>query len=137
MKYTPTTEADLETLNRWVTLDPAHKDDTTGAFWLVPLDKDGKQLPGIICLKVEDDNGAVFYLKFENAVRVYAQFPPESEVNQLRVSKALRHAFFFLGSGLKRKGYYEMFFDSMSGSLIDFFKKLHFEEVKNFFKVRL
>lgn len=137
MKYTPTSEKDLEQLDRWVELDPDHQKDIKGNFWLVPVDDNKKPVPGVVCLKVEDDIGAVFYIKLENAVRVYAQFPPETEVSSNRVSRALRHMFFFLGSGLKRTGYHEAFFDSISESLVSFFKKLHVDEAKNLFKVRL
>ena len=82
MKYNDSSEQDREQLAGWVASDPIHKDAIDPSFWLPSGD------PGVKCIKVEDNNGAVFYLRLENALRVYIQFPPEQEVSKMRVSSA-------------------------------------------------
>lgn len=140
MNYRKTTADDLERLNRWIALDPAHKDVITGSFF-VPQPADTEESKdankGIAYVTVEDDDGAVFYLRLENCTRVYAQFPPDEEKNDHRLTRALKHAFVFIAKKTKELGSHEMLFDSVSDTLVGFFKRFHFEELKNTFQVKL
>lgn len=137
MKYPISSEQDLPQLKRWVDADPAHKDTVNPSFWIHPVDEDGEPEGGIKCLRVEDDQGAVFYLRMENALRVYVQFPPEEEVSKSRLASALRRAMWFIGGGAKKAGYQEMIFDSKSPHLIAFFERLGFKVLENTYRVRL
>lgn len=137
MKYIETTQSDLPQCARWVELDPAHKGAIKGDFWLPPVDEKGDRIPGVKCVRVEDNTGAVFYLRLENVVRVYIQFPPVPEVSQSRVASALRRMFFSLSKGAKKSGYHEAIFDSKSKDLISFFKHFGFEDLKDTFQVKL
>jgi tRNA splicing endonuclease len=74
-------------------------------------------VPGVKCLAVEDEKGVVFHLRVENVMRVYAQFPPEQEIDHDRLHKALHESFLFVASGAKRMGYREMIFDSVSQNI--------------------
>jgi hypothetical protein len=137
MKYPISSEQDLPQLKRWVDADPAHKNVIEPGFWIRPVSDGGVPEEGIQCLRVEDDKGAVFYLRMENAIRVYVQFPPEEEISKSRLSSALRRAMWFIGGGAKKAGYHEMMFDSKSPSLVAFFERLGFKILENNFRVRL
>lgn len=136
MKYPTSSEQDLPQLKRWVDADPTHK-DTDPDFWIRPVDENGKPEEGIKCLRVEDDMGAVFYLRMENALRVYVQFPPEEEVSKSRLSSALRRAMWFIGGGAKKASYQEMLFDSKSFHLIAFFERFGFKVLEDNFRIKL
>ncbi len=137
MKYPISSEQDLPQLKRWVDADPAHKDIIEPGFWIRPTKENGDPEDGIKCLRVEDDNGAVFYLRMEHALRVYVQFPPEEEVSKSRLASALRRAMWFIGGGAKKAGYQEMLFDSKSSHLIAFFERLGFKVLEDNYRIRL
>lgn len=136
MKYPDSSEQDLEILKQWIDADPAHKDVIDPEFWIRPTE-DGKPEAGVKCLRVEDDNGTVFYLRLENALRVYIQFPPDEEVSKTRVASALRRMIWFVGGGAKKAGYHEAIFDSKSEKLISFLKKLNIDKVENTYQIKL
>jgi hypothetical protein len=79
----------------------------------------------------------VFYLKLENVMRAYIQFPPSEERDVVTTQLALKSAFMTIASGAKHIGYNEMIFESESRGLIDLFGKFGFKEVTNNFLVRL
>jgi hypothetical protein len=132
MRYRKTSAEDLARLNEWVAVDPAHKDVITGSFFAPSGDH-----KGVTYMTVEDEQGAVFYLRLENALRVYAQFPPGEEKNNMRLTIALKHAFIFVSRWAEGNGYHEMLFDSMSNKLINLFKRFKFQELANTFQVKL
>ena len=137
MKYLETNEQDIDQIQKWTKADCVHKGVIAPSFWIPPVDADGHRVPGIKCLKVEDEVGCVFYMRFENAVRVYVQFPPEAEVEKSRLGSALRRMFFFLGGGLKKTGYHEAIFDSQSDHLVEFMKSLGIESLKDTYRAIL
>ncbi len=137
MKYPISSEQDLPQLKSWTDADPTHKDAVDPSFWIRPTDENGNPEDGIKCLRVEDDKGTVFYLRMENALRVYVQFPPEEEVGKSRLTSALRRAMWFIGGGAKKAGYQEMLFDSKSSHLIAFFERLGFKVFENNYRIRL
>lgn len=137
MKYLEVTEEDIPRLGRWVAADPFHRSTIKPEFWVPPVDEKGVRVPGIKCMRVEDDNGAVFYLRLENCLRAYVQFPPEAEIDKSRMGAALRRMFFFLGGGSKKAGYHEVIFDSKSDHLIALFKLFGFEDMKDTYRAVL
>lgn len=137
MKYPDSSAQDMPQLEKWVAADMVHNGTIEPSFWVRPLDENGQPENGIKCFKVEDDNGAVFYVRLENTLRVYIQFPPEEEVSKSRVASALRRMFWFVGGGSKKAGYQEAFFDSTSPQLVTFFKALGFKVLENTYRVKL
>jgi hypothetical protein len=137
MKYLDSSVQDMPQLEKWVAKDPIHNGTIDPSFWIRPLDENGIPENGIKCLRIEDDNGAVFYMRLENALRVYIQFPPEEEVSKSRVASALRRMFWFVGGGSKKAGYQEAIFDSTSPHLVSFLKVLGFKILENTYKVKL
>lgn len=139
LKYRHTSAEDLPKLNEWVAADPTHKDLFTGEHFILKPDDHGVQ-----CIEVLDDLGTVFYLKFTNALIVEAQFPEKMKLGtfgalrqQLRVSKGLKEALGFFMLSTKKLGYHALLFNSVSDSLVQFFEKLGFSKLTDYFKVDL
>jgi hypothetical protein len=137
LNHRETNEHDKNHLQRWTFADPVHRDLISPDFWQPPLDDAGSKISGVKCVAVEDEKGVVFHLRFENVMRVYAQFPPEDEVDPERLRKALKESFVFIASGAKKIGYKEMIFDSVSQSLISFFKLFGFKELTDTYRTKL
>lgn len=125
-------EVDRDQLSRWITQDccPQHN-DVAPEFWM-PEAKEGTK-----CMAVEEDGKVLFYLKLENVMRCYIQFPPDAERDKFATSLALKKAFFTVAAGAKNLGYREIIFESKSDGLVNLFTKLHFTEAQNNFLVRL
>ena len=130
LKYKQSTEEDLPVLNEWVAADLDHAPKCEGSFFVLKPDEKGVQ-----CIRVEDDQGIVFYLKLTNALLVDTQFPPN--VDKERTKAALTEAFQFFSAASKNMGYHAMLFDSVSPSLIRFFQRFGFKRLTDFFKVNL
>lgn len=129
--------ADAEQIQKWIDADPAHAGIIKADFWLPAIGEDGKALPGTKRLAVTDEKGVAFYIRVDNVMRVSIQFPPDSERDPERTKMALTGSFRVLAANGKRLGYSEMIFDSVSKSLIKFFSKFGFSEMKDTFKVDL
>lgn len=135
LNHRDSNEKDREQIARWTAADEAHQGLIPAEFWLPAEDPEARK--GTKCLAVEDENGVIFYLRLDNVMRVYVQFPPEGEIDRERIGLALKTSFGFIASGAKRIGYKEMIFDSVSKPLISFFKLLGFSDLLNTFKVNL
>jgi len=132
LQYKHTTVEDIPKIDEWVKQDPDHVNKCNGSLFVLKPDEKGAQ-----CIEVRDDEGVVFYLKFTNALIVDTQFGPESEVSKDRVRDALKDAFVFFSASSKNLGYHAMLFESVSPSLIAFFKRFGFKRLFDFFKVEL
>jgi hypothetical protein len=138
LTYTHPSKEDLPQLDSWVASDPDHVGKSNGKYWINEPDKDGNVAKGVQCVKVTDDKGVVFYLKFTNTIMVDAQFSPDtSEEEKERIRKGLKEAFQFFYQALKKQGYHAMLFDSVSPTLVRFFGRFGFKRLTNFFKVGL
>lgn len=137
LNHREVTEQDKEQLEKWVAADPAHCGLLTADFWIPTRDADGNKTPGTKCFSVEDENGVAFYLRLDNVMRVYVQFPPDSERDSERIKKALEESFSTIAGNAHKLGYKEMIFNSVSKSLIRFFKKFGFKELQDTFQVEL
>lgn len=132
LKYRHPTIEDLPKLNEWISVDPDHRNKCTGDFFLLkPEDK------GMQCIAVEDDIGTIFFLKFTNVLSVDVQFPPEENSDKERIREALKEALAYFSVSSRNLGYHGMIFESVSRSLIQFFQKLGFKRLIDFFKVDL
>ena len=144
LRYKHTTLEDLPKIAEWIAADPAHKHVFKAEdFILIPDEKTGEVLKGVQCVEVMDAYGTVFYLRFRNALIVETQFPPAAVGSfgiarqQLRVSKGLKEAFSYFANTSKNLGYHAMLFNSVSETLIDFFEKLSFKRLTDYFKADL
>jgi|SRR5580692_4085615 hypothetical protein len=133
--YVDTTEVHLPEIQRWIAQDSCEKHrGVSGDFWLPEIDE---RLAKSRCLAVTHEGKVVFYLKLENVMRAYIQFPPESERDPELTKLALRTAFGDIAGGAKHIGYNEMIFESESQGLVGLFGKLGFKPADNNFRVRL
>ena len=132
LQYRHPTADDIPKIDEWVKQDPDHIGKCDGSFFVLKPDDKGMQ-----CIEVRDEQGVVFYLKFTNALIVDTQFAPESEVSKERVRDALKEAFGFFAASSKKLGYHGMLFESVSPTLILFFKRFGFKRLLDFFKVDL
>lgn len=137
LNHREVTEKDKEQLEKWVAADPDHSGLLTADFWIPPRDAEGNKIPGTKCMSVEDENGVAFYLRLDNVMRVYVQFPPDAERDSERIKKALEGSFLTIAGNAHKLGYKEMIFNSVSKSLIRFFRKFGFNELKDTFQVEL
>jgi len=131
-------EFDLPQIARWIAKDscPQHN-DVDPRFWIPEVDDAGERKVGTKTIAVTCDGEPVFFIKLENIMRCYIQFAPEDERDKSATSIGLKKAFLTIAAGAKSLGYREMIYESKSESLIDFFSKFKFEEVKNNFSVRI
>jgi hypothetical protein len=130
-------EVDRDQIAKWIEKDscPQHR-GVLPDWWLPEKDEEGNPKEGAKCLAVMNGEGDVlFYLKLENVMRCYIQFPPEPD--RVETSVALKGAFLTIASGAKAHGYREMIFDSQSEGLIKLFSKFGFRPAENNFLVRL
>lgn len=131
-------EADLPQISRWIAEDscPQHH-GVDPKFWLPEVDKDGNRVVGTESIAVTEDGKPVFYLRLENVMRCYIQFPPDAERDPLTTKIALKKAFLTVAAGAKANSYREIIFETKSEGLAGFFSKFNFAPVENNFLVRL
>lgn len=131
-------ETDLPQISRWIKQDscPQHN-DVAPEFWLPEVDEKGNPKIGTKCIVVTESGEPVFYLKLENVMRCYIQFPPDAERDKLTTALALKKAFLTVAAGAKANGYREIIFSSTSEGLIGLFTKFGFQPVEQNFRARL
>jgi hypothetical protein len=133
-------EVDRDQIAKWIEKDsnPQHN-GVSPDFWLPEVDEQGNKTDkGTKCLAVMNGEGKVlFYLRLENIMRCYIQFPPDAERDQLETAVGLKGAFLTVASGAKATGYREMIFDSKSEGLIRLFSKFGFKPAEDNYLVRL
>lgn len=138
LKFEHSTVEDIPVINEWVKADPDHIAKCDGSFFVNVPRADGSIPKGIVCLKAQDENGTVFFLKFTNALIVDAQFPPTTtDEEREKLRKDLGEAFVNLTLSFKNLGYHAMFYESISTSLIRFFGRFGFRRAVDYFKVGL
>lgn len=114
MSVRPVNPADKSVLAAWIANDPVHAGVMTPDFFMD--DKDAQ------CLVFEDASGPAMYIRLDPAsptkVRAYVQFP-DSRHNAI----SLTRAFQIVKDTLKKAGFNQLVFDSVSPSLIRFCKR--------------
>lgn len=78
MKIRKINENDPFLIEKWIAMDPEHSGKTDVKFWL-PQDRTN-------CFVVEDDIGAIFYVRAENVLRLHVQFAPPTESERTKKS---------------------------------------------------
>jgi hypothetical protein len=139
IEFRDTNSSDIPQLIDWIERDacPQHR-DVSAYFWVPSLNEDGSPKDKYTkYLTVYDEEGVLYYLKLENVMRAYIQFPPDSERDPGRTSLALKHAFYNVAAGARKMGYREIIFSSVSEGLISLFKKFGFKSSPNEFLVRI
>jgi hypothetical protein len=135
IEYRDTDASDLSQLQRWISLDSCENHrGVDPAFWLPETDE---RTIRSRCFAVTHEGKVVFYLKLENVMRAFIQFPPDAERDSDLTKTALKSAFLTIAGGAKRIGYNEMIFESESKGLIGLFETFGFKEAKNNFLTRL
>ena len=139
IEFRDTNSSDIPKLTDWIARDacPQHH-EVTADFWVPSLNEDGSPKDKYTkYLTVYDEEGVIYYLKLENVMRAYIQFPPDGERNPSRTSLALKHAFYNVAAGARKMGYKEIIFDSKSEGLINIFTKFGFKPAEDNFLVRI
>lgn len=142
LKYVHPTAEDIPKIAEWIAADTAHAGVMKAEDFVLLPDENGVIPQGVQCVEVQDDKGTVFYLRFRSALIVETQFPPDKTGfgylrERVRIARALKEALPYFSAGSKHLGFHAMFFNSVSESLIEFFEKLGFSRLKDYFKVNL
>ena len=87
-------DRDAQQLGNWLARDPLHQ-HLLPAFFLGLLENDSGSMrvdPRPTCYAMEDEFGAIFYIRLERAARVNIQFDPirQSVVDRARVARSRR-----------------------------------------------
>jgi hypothetical protein len=140
LEFREPNEVDRDQIAKWIEQDscPQHH-GVSPDFWLPEVDEQGNRTEGSKALAITNGQGKVlFYLRLENVMRCYIQFPPDAERDPVETSVGLKGAFMMVAAGAKSNGYREVIFDSKSPGLINLFsKKFGFVPAEDNFLVRL
>lgn len=124
MKIRMATTEDKPRLAEMIAKDPYHAGKLTPEFFLGEIwdAVNSKWLkdPTIECAAVEDDDGTVFYVRYNRAFRMSIQFDKDLK---FRNRKSLLEAFPVFKNMAKTSGFKEIVFDSESPALVAFTKK--------------
>jgi hypothetical protein len=138
IEFRDTDSSDIPQLTDWIARDACPQHNVPANFWVPEKNEDGTPKDKYTkYLTVYDEEGVIYYLKLENVMRAYIQFPPDGERNPSRTSLALKHAFYNVAAGARKMGYREIIFSSVSEGLISLFKKFGFKSSPNEFLVRI
>ena len=117
MKFTESTENDIEQLSSWIKNDSYHKDCLNPYWWLTGN--------GLLSYCLQDNKGPAMYVRLDKEnelLRLHTQFAPESEVSKLRVVKSILWAFPKMEFIALKNGLKGIIFKSSSSLLINFMK---------------
>jgi len=139
IQFRDTTKSDIPQLTEWIAQDACPQHNNVPAdYWVPALDEDGSPKDKYVkYLTIYDEDGVIFYLRLENVMRAFIQFPPDSIRDKTRTSVGLKHAFYNVAAGAKKMGYKEIIFDSKADGLINIFTKFGFKPAEDNFLVRL
>jgi hypothetical protein len=115
MKFTESTEADIEQLTEWIQNDPYHKDCMNPNWWLTGQ--------GLLSFCAQDEEGPTMYIRTDadgNLLRFHSQFAPETVVSKIRVAKSIIQGIPMLEVFAKSKGLIGLVYISISPTLISF-----------------
>ena len=120
MKIRKHNDNDPLLLEKWINLDPQHAGKTNVDFWL-PQDRTN-------CFVVEDDIGAIFYVRAENVLRLHVQFAPatDSERTKKALDSFARHI-----REVAKTTYRQIIFESTFAPLIRFLEKRGYRASKD------
>jgi len=129
VKLTPTLPSDLEKIQKWIQVDPWHKDETRHSAEFLLTGN------GLLTFCLTDDNGPICFVRLDaegEMLRLATQFGPESEVSKKRLVVGL------LSMGIpaivkfgKDQGFKGIVFESTSESLVAFMSRQGFKHVND------
>lgn len=126
VKFRLPNENDKFLLQEWIASDKDHADRCDASFWL----PDEKETGRVQQFVVEDEHGALAYVRAENCLRMHVQFAPRSQTERTRnnfdevMEKIYQWA---------RPKYKQVIFESVSTLLIRFLQKRGFRKSPNEF----
>jgi hypothetical protein len=127
MKFTPSTNQDIEQLSEWIKADPYHKDCLNPQWWLTGN--------GILSYCLQDLKGPTMYVRLDkdgDLLRIHCQFAPQVEVNTTRVVKSLMWAFPRMETVARQNSLKGFIYRSTSSLLIEFMeRKFGFQPIGN------
>lgn len=138
IQFRDTAESDIPQLTDWIARDACPQHKVPVDFWVPAFDEGGTPKDKYTkYLTIYDEKGVIYYLKLENVMRAYIQFPPDGDRDKTRTSVALKHAFYNVAAGARKMGYKEIIFDSKAEGLINIFTKFGFKPAEDNFLVRI
>lgn len=105
-------ENDPFLIEKWINSDPQHAGKSKVGFWL-PQERTN-------CFVIEDEIGAIFYVRAENVLRLHIQFAPEGD--SARTKRALDQFATNIRESSKQS-YRQIIFESTFAPLIRFLHK--------------
>jgi hypothetical protein len=128
MKFSSSTELDIEQLTEWIQADPYHLHQGQPEWWLTGASG------SLLAFCLMDDRGPLSYVRLEiegEYVRIHAQFAPTAVVSKHRLVVGMIQAMKLL-IDLYKTEFKGFIFNSVSPSLIAFLSKhLGFKPVGN------
>lgn len=109
LTFTPTDLDARDQIAEWIEKDPDHAGRVDAGFFLPS--------PNTECFTVNDENGPVFYVRCESALRLHIQF---EENTRDRTAKALKEFIPLIEEKAKSKQWSQIIFESVSQKLIRF-----------------
>jgi hypothetical protein len=128
MKFSESTEQDIEQLTEWIAHDPYHFHQGQPEWWLTGAEG------SLLAFCLMDDRGPLTYVRLDTEgeyVRIHTQFAPESVVSKRRLVVGMITAIEILTNIYKSSGSKGLIFNSVNPSLIGFMNCLHFTAVGN------
>ncbi len=119
-------ENDPFLIEKWINMDSQHAGKSNVDFWL-PQDRTN-------CFVVEDEIGAIFYVRGENVLRLHIQFAPPTETERTR--NALNEFSLHIKSAAK-PNYRQIIFESTFAPLIIYLEKRGYRASHNEYLVDL
>lgn len=118
MKFTTSTEKDIDQLSNWIQSDPYHRDCLDPYWWLTGN--------GLLSFRMDDRDGPTMYVRMEEdngLLRIHTQFAPESVVSKIRVIKTIIWGLPKMESTAVANGLNGFIYRSTSPVLVQFMQK--------------
>jgi hypothetical protein len=123
--------SDAVLLEQLLANDPIHKD--VPAQFFIEKTEDGTKGLGVKCLTIENEKGPIFFLRFENVMRVYLQMNADQDPEEVKT--AFKETLVLVHTNGRKLGYKALIFDSVYKPLIRFFKALGFHKFDDVYKL--
>lgn len=118
MKFTESTEQDIEQLSEWIENDPYHRDCLNPLWWLTGN--------GFLSYCLQDDKGPTMYVRIDREnglMRLHCQFAPDKQVSKKRVIRSLTWALPKMQELAVKQGMNGFIYKSSSPLLISYMER--------------
>ena len=133
VKFRSITEADRPMVEAWLAQDPYHKG--------CPPDFFSKVEDGVSLIVVEDNKGPVYIARLENVMQINLTFNPGAYAHDKEETRRVAQSLFDGLDWIKKRAverkYKWIQGESISETLVKYFKRLNFVEVKHAFRLRI